>query len=195
MPLDEALAWTSRDAVKAHLKITATDLDDEIDTKINEASRLLQSFIGHSLKTDTYTEYFDGDCTNTLLVSNYPVQSVTSIHDDTARVFGDDKLIDSGDYVFDSNENENVGTIRLFKGHGIFYRGVQNIKVVYVAGFDEVPEDAELSCKQLVAWLMNRAGTEGQTSASLGGKSETYEMDDIPEYIKRGVRRYRKIAA
>lgn len=187
--------WTTTAAVKAHLKITTSDLDAEIETKIAEATKLLIGFIGHDLNSAEYTEYFDGDRTNSILLGNFPVQSITSIHDDPERVFGDDKLIDSGDYVFDANEGENVGIVRLFKGHGIFFKGVQNVKVVYQAGYDTIPEDAELACKQLVAWLMNRAGTEGQTAASLGGKSETYEMDSVPEYIKRGVRRYKKYSA
>ncbi len=195
MALDTDLAWTTRAAVKSHLKITTSSLDAEIDEKINAASRMLQSFIGHSLKLTTYTEFYDGDLTNTILVGNYPLVSITSIHDDVLRQFGDDTLIDAGDYVFDSNEGENVGTVRLFTADGIFSLGVQNIKIVYVAGYTTVPEDAALSCIQLVAWLLNRAGTEGQSSAALGGKSESYEMDSMPEYIKRGVRKYRKFAA
>ena len=55
-----------------------------------------------------------------------------------------------------------------------------------------VRPDEQLDWPRLVAWLLNRAGTEGQTSASLGGKSETYELDAIPAYIKRGVAKYRK---
>jgi len=190
MSLDTALAWTSRAAVKSHLKISATDLDDEIDLKINAASKLLETYIGHSIKAGSFTEFYDGDGTNMLLLGNYPVLSIAGIWVDGVRVFGDDKLVDPAAYAFDANESENVGTVRLLSG--CFGRGVQNVKVQYMAGFSEVPYDAELSCIQLVAWLLNRAGTEGQTSASLGGKSETYELDAIPAYIKRGVAKYRK---
>lgn len=187
--------WITTARAKEHLGIATSDttLDAKLATLVTAASKLLDGFIGHSIHQATYTEYYDGDATNELLLNNYPVVSITSIHDDLDRAFGSDKLIAATDYVFDSNENENVGFVRLFKTQSVFQTGVQNVKVVYVAGYTTAPEDAQLACAMLVAWLLNRAGTEGQTAASLGGKSETYESD-IPLYIRRLVHRYKKFS-
>ena len=186
--------WTTLERVKRHINLdpSNTDLDDKIEDMIPAASRMLEKYIGHSLFETEYTEYYDGDGTNEIILDHYPVTEIESIHDDLDREFGVDSEIDVEDAAFDSNDQKNVGLVRLFRGTSYFTTGVLNIKVVYTAGYATLPEDAEMACVQLVSWLLTRAASEGMGAATLGGKSETYEVDSIPMYIKRLVAPYKK---
>jgi uncharacterized phiE125 gp8 family phage protein len=191
MPVDAA-AWTSLARVKEHLGITNASSDAKLENLINASFASLESYIGQSLKAATYTEFFDGDGTDEVLLNNYPVVAITSIHDDIDRAFGSDTLIDAADYTFYSNKNENIGRVRLLNGLA-FSPGIQNVKVIYLAGYVTVPYDAEQACVELVAWHWNKAGTEGYTAQSLGGKSETYDMRYIPDFIRGQVQKFRKM--
>ncbi len=188
--------WTTLARVKRHVNLDPSndDLDDKIADLIPAASRMLEKYIGHDLFETEYTEYYDGDGTNEIILDHYPVVEIASIHDDLDREWGSDTELDVEDTVVSLNTEQNVGWLRLFRGTTSFQIGVQNVKVVYTAGYETLPEDAEMACVQLVAWLLNRSGSEGQAGASLGGKSETYETDSIPMYIKRMVAAYKKYA-
>lgn len=191
MPVEDN-AWTTLVAVKRHLKIDALDTehDTELEELINASYLLLEGYIHHPLKSATYTEDYDGDATNTLILRKYPIISITSIHDDTARAFGADTLVPATDYVLDNEEE--VGAVRLFQNTSIFTRGIKNVRVVYVAGYATIPADAARACILLVAWLFNRAGSESIVSQALGGKSESYVDDLLPLYIKQLVNRFKE---
>jgi uncharacterized phiE125 gp8 family phage protein len=189
--------WTTLARVKRHLNLDAdnTDLDDKINDLIPAASLALEHHIGHPLHEATYTEYYDGDRTNEIILDHYPVSAITSINDDLTRVFDAASLLLPANYVYDANGQRNIGSVRLFQGTATFFqRGIQNVKVVYVAGYATLPEDAEMAAVHLVAWLLSRSGSEGMSAATLGAKSESYEPDSIPPYIKRMVAAYKKYA-
>lgn len=190
----DSSAWTSRADVKAWLGITDTSKDDLIDRLVNAAYKLLESYIHHPLLAADYTEYYDGDNTNSLVLRNYPIISITSIHDDTGRDFASDSLIDSTYYIYENNSNDRMGEVRLWQGVDYFAKGVQNVKIVYRAGYATIPADAAQACIMLVDWLMNRAGTMGKTAESLGGKSESYERELLPLHIRQMVQPYKNFS-
>ena len=191
MSLD-AGAWTTVAAVKQALKIDSaeTDHDQEIEDLINACYLMLEGYIHHPLKAADYTEYYDGDGTNTLILRKYPINTVTSIYDDLAREFGADALIDSDDYVIDNEEF--IGSVRLFQNTVIFTTGVKNVKITYNAGYSTIPKDAARACIMLVAYYFNRQGSEGMTAQSLGGKSESYTDEALPLYIRQMVNKYKE---
>lgn len=86
----------------------------------------------------SYTEYYDGNGKDSLIVKHFPIRSVTTIHIDTDRSFGASTLVDSNDIIdtkFDS------GIIQL---DGLLFTwGKKSIKVVYTAGWkaSDAPSD------------------------------------------------------
>lgn len=187
-------AWTSLAAVKRHLKIddADTEFDAELELLINACYKMLEGYIHHPLKSADYTKDLDGDGTNTLLLPIYPINSVTSIYDDPEREFAADTLIASTDYVVDNEEE--VGTVRLFKNTTAFTKGIKNIRIAFNAGYTTIPSDAELACILLVSWFWNRGGAEAMTAQSMGGKSESYNDDALPMFIRQMVGRFKEFS-
>lgn len=190
----EANAWTTLAAVKRHLKIDTldTDHDAELEALINAAYLMLEGYIHHPLKAADYTEYYDGDGTNSVVLRKYPINSIASVHDDPDRVFGSDTLIPSTDYLIDNDDQ--VGSLRLFLNTLSFSEAIKNVKVVYNAGYTTIPADAERACILLVDYLFNRAGSVGLTSQSMGGKSESYSDEALPPFIRQLVMRFKEFS-
>jgi len=85
------------------------------------------------------TEYHDGDGVAEFFFTNeFPVRKVTSVHDDTdyPHTYVAGYLINSDDYVWYED-----GRIELVTGH--FNKGLKNIRIIYTAGYSEVPADLE----------------------------------------------------
>lgn len=149
--------------VKTYLKIAATVTNDDalLADIINKVEQMFKIATQLDLEQAAYTEYYNGDGTDMLLLRHYPVSAITALYDDTDRVYGADTEISSEDFVLD----ENAGIIRL---DGLtFAQGLKNIKVVYTAGHSPVPEDIQLALIQLtVADYLEVAGAvnvvEGQ---------------------------------
>lgn len=191
MSLD-AGAWTTVAAVKQALKIDTldTDHDNELEALINACYLMLEAYIHHPLKAADYTEYYDGDGTNSLVLRKYPINSVASIYDDLTREWAASTLIPSTDYLIDNEEQ--IGTVRLYKNTAIFASGIKNIKITYNAGYATIPNDAARACIMLVAYYFNRQGSEGMTAQSIGGKSESYVDEALPLYIRQMVNKYKE---
>lgn len=130
-------ALCSMQQVKDFLQID--DSDAYITTKENLVQ---QSIMGATRAIERYchkrkfryksvTEHIDGTGSSRIAVSRYPIISVTSLYDDTARSFGSSTEISSSNYVIDSE----MGTIRLYNDYAQFTKGRQNVKVTYVGGY------------------------------------------------------------
>lgn len=140
---------TTLASVKANYDIDTnlTDHDTLIQDLITQKSKEISVYCGRTFATTTHTEQYDGRGESVLIVNNYPIQSITSIYDDVDRSFSASTLIDSSNYVC-TNEDANGGMIR---GDGIiFSKGVKNIKVIYSAGYDTIPQDLVYACEKLV---------------------------------------------
>lgn len=181
----DAGAWTSLNRLKRHLHIGLSDSskDDFLEEIINSSYKVLERHIGQALLQATYTEFYDGDDSNILILKKWPVISVTSVHVDSERDFDSDDLVDSGDYVVDTE----LGIIEIFQAEGSgptwFAKGTKNIKVIYSAGFASIPADFAQVGTEYAAWIFNRSGTEGFDSASLGAKTESYDKAFLPAQI------------
>jgi len=186
----DAAAWTSRVAVREYLQLAAseTDKDDLIDNLINRSYKALEAHIGKAILSASYTEYYDGDGQDILILDNYPIISVDSLYMDSARDFAADTLIAVADYVIYAKQ----GTIRLLNDETIFAHGIQNIKITYTAGYAAIPNDLALACIMHVSHILQKAGAEGHLSMSLGGLSKSFDMTQIPLAVKTLLEPYRK---
>lgn len=197
MAILDAGVWVALADLKEHLDIDSTDIskDSFLTNKLNAAWRALVNYLGQDLTQTTYTEDYDGDKQPTLLLSQFPVISITSVYIDWARTWqvspytpDSTTLIDPGTYFCDLK----TGLLTLFNG-SVFGTGLGNVRVIYIAGYPIVPYDAKEALLQYTALNAQRAGTEGRAAQTLGGKSEQYDLTAIPLYIRQMLISYRKI--
>jgi len=173
--------------VKAELGL-ADDTDQAyINTLITMVSAVISDYCNRTFEDAAYTEYHNGNWNKTLNLKQYPVNSITSIHDDVGLEYGSDTLIDSDDYATDMA----AGIVELLSS--VFAKGVKNIKVVYNAGYTTIPSGLEYWAVKLVAKAYSTRGKDGIDSEKIGTYSVTYSKEDIPAEIKRGLDKYKKI--
>lgn len=156
MSVDE-YALTTRETVHVYRiangeKLNTTpDTNILIDNLINAVSKRFESFCDRKLLTRTFTEYYDGMGYTTLYPTQYPVTSVTALYDDSAWVWGSDTLVSGTTYRI-ANDNSIVFNSSS-TGLGDYK---QNVKLVYVAGYETTPYDLELACVHEILRAMER---------------------------------------
>jgi len=180
------------DTAKAFVGAKSDDADQENMLKfyINTASEFCNVETHRLLKSRTLTEYYSGDGSNTLLVDQYPITTLTSVYDDPARAYGADTLIDSGDLVI---MPEGLACKIIYDG-GVFISGVKNLKVTYIAGYITIPYNLQQACLELIAYFFKNSDENrfGVVSRTVGDGSLTVETTDIPKSALRTLREYKK---
>lgn len=193
------MALCSLSDVKIRLGIAADDDSQNVPLSalIDQVSALIEKHVGSPLSPATYTDYLDGTNTPWINLTRNRVQSITTVHVDPIggygeypNSFGSTTLLTEGtDYALRSPAGllYRVNNIwprppRRSPGNlasGIPYplTGPGNIKVVYVAGLAEIPDDLILATVDIVSLAHAGAGYGGQIhsesydgySYSLGG--------------------------
>lgn len=161
---------------KTYSSITATTWDTFLTDAVAEASKAVQKYCRKDFARAAYTEqYTTKSQQRTLQLRQYPVNSVTTIHDDPVRTFGADTLIAAADYYVDKEPGIIRFDLSLSRGNG-------NVKVVYNAGYDatsdfgDVPDDVKLATKKLVGAIFNKRRSDAQMGDSYGNESYTYDI-------------------
>jgi uncharacterized phiE125 gp8 family phage protein len=194
------MALCTLDQVKAHFGFgDNAEQEVELERLIGVAQELIEKYCGRKFDEATFTEYWNGDGTSLLFVKNYPIISITSIHDDIGdHTYGADTLVDADDYTIINNNH-----IQMYDS--FFQTGVNNIKIVYVAGYSDetvgthepIPEDLRQACIQQVGWMFKRGigHNYGVNSKSLDdGTIQFIETGDLLPAVKNVIRRYRRIS-
>lgn len=135
---------TTLENLKEYLRIETTDDDTLLQKIITRTSDWIQKYCARNFIAQDYTEQYNGDGTNTLLVKQYPVNSIASAYDDTSREFGADTAITVSELVIDD------GGIIIFDTNR-FSAGYKNVKITYNAGYATIPQDLEEACLKLCA--------------------------------------------
>lgn len=171
---------TTLDKVKSYLNLSDTTHDDLLAALIASASEAIELYCGREFARAERTEYHDGSGTRALVLRCRPVESVTSLHDDPARVYNDATLIAASRYGVYPAE----GLLRL--DGGAFSPGVRNVRVVYTAGYAAIPPAVEQAANILVARFFQRGSQGGDAvqSESLGGYTVSYDTGDWPHQAK-----------
>lgn len=127
--------------MKSHLGILADDTnkDEDLLEFIKRITDSIESETGREFSYATYTEFHDGTGQiGELTLKQYPVDSSATfqIWDDTGRIYDAANVLSTDDYTVDND----AGIVRL-DGSLVFNKGRNNIKVIYSAGYKEIPED------------------------------------------------------
>lgn len=195
MPIDTVIALVSLADAKAFLKITTSAEDTIVGDLVNSLSKLVSNFVGHDLLSASYTEYYDGDGTDELILKNFPVTALSVLNDDPTRAFAAPTAKDiAADVMLDGA----AGIVRLWNNGGIFQRAHGNIKVTYTAGYSlaTMPYDIQLAVKKMVAFIyrssysMPKIGVQTET---VGDRTTTYFNDELPKDIAAMLKPYRAI--
>lgn len=184
------MALTSLSDVKVWLEIADSSRDAKLTTLIASVEKMIARECDRVFEQDTYTEVLDGKSQNRLVLHNYPVTSITSVHVSADRSFTSEYLIDPSEYSTDDKLLEQ-GILQ--RHDQVWALGSSNVQVVYAAGFATIPEDLSLAALILVEWYWrgNNDRRIGRSSIGKNGETTSYiqtwpiEVTPIIESYKR----------
>jgi hypothetical protein len=155
-----------------------------------------------SFEAATYTFYLDGPGGLELDLC-LPIQSITSIHDDSTRVYAAADLIDSGDY--DVFGVEGLVILKDASTAGAFSTGRRALKVIGSFGYSagNIPTAIQSACIEWVrhVWV-DRKGLSGRSSTSRQGttistpttvSAADWSVLAMPAHVKHMVAAHRRL--
>ena len=139
--------------LKAELNITSTSDDTELDDTLDRAVAILEKRVGPLTSTIVTDEIHTGP--GPIVLNKTPVQSVTA-------------ATSSAVAVSDLDLDAASGLL-----YGSFGRAPRGVKVTYVAGYDDVPEDLALAVLEMARhlWKTQRGG--GSLRPAFPGEAES----------------------
>jgi len=178
---------TTRISVKAVLGIpsSVTQHDELIDILIGVADEEVLGFCGVStIVQQTITEKFDisDSSVDQVMLSSFPVQSITSVTSGDSSITTDEYYVDL-----------KTGKIKLKSVGGSFDVGRQTVTVVYVAGFSSIPADLKHAATLIAATHFNVNRLSGLHSQQSGAYRVTVKNDGLPNEALRILARYKRV--
>lgn len=173
---------------KEQNSIVTTNKDDVISALIPRVSALVKaycsrSFVDYVSALTPYTQYFTNPDTSEFL-DEFPLISLVSLESsiDNGQTYA--PMTAYTDYVI-SNSTDQLVFLTTPP------TGVNCVKVVYTAGYADVPEDLKLAVGDLITYYLK---TESTPKRTIGYVNVEYTMSaDMPSHIKRVLELYRKI--
>jgi hypothetical protein len=174
MALDPKALVTLAD-FKAFGGWTGSNKDDAMERAINAASAFVGNHLGRTLCDASLltpwarTEYHSFDAyTNELWMVDWPIVSITSVHEDASRAYGAAALlVENTDYVVDKPQGR-LYRVSSSAGPGTWAIGWEAVKVIGVLGYRDhaglpvaagtVPSDI----KDVVCWVAGRLFQEAE---------------------------------
>lgn len=176
--------------------------DDRLDIICPQVSKLVKTYCGTSFidyyssaKTETITIY--DNFTSTIILSETPVISVSSVQERTAYSESYQTLT-TGNYEY-YVDTDSDSIMRTTKNGELAYwaKGVGAVQVTYTAGYASTPSDILLACYDLVNYYLRDEHKENRTLGGAqirqDGTSSLRLSTDFPDHIKRVLDLYRVI--
>lgn len=174
------MALITSTQVKEFLQVTNDSHDTLLDSIITRVEEIVKNEWLNGTTFDasgaynTETDYYDGDNTRILYVDKLPLRSVTSVHIDPERVYGDDTLVSSDDYSVYESEGKIV-----FDAHTLTAYP-KAVKVVYTAGWQDT--DAPERLKQGIIYLVCAFYLEG---VGIMDAVENQDFENRPDRLRK----------
>ena len=184
---------TDLDTVKAWIASTGsvgaggmgTTADTLLGALITSASTFIGNYLSRQLLSATYTEIYQGNGQDFMMLRQAPVTAVSSVQWASTTIPAGTAVPLSPGYYIDANAR----TLRL-----ISYRFPWRlpVQVSYTAGYADAPVDVQQVCNELVGEAFKRRERIGQTSKTLGGQETTaFSTKDMNDTIKAMLAPYR----
>lgn len=190
--LDTTNSLVDLDTAREFLKVTSEEDNGVVESLINRASAWANQYTGRLLKSRAHTEYQDGPCGGDhIILRQFPVTSLTSVHDDPLRAFGASTQVAAGDIYLDA---EN-GTVELLNGVALT-SGKASVKIVYTGGYAaaSIPADIQEAVLIYMGHAYRREYLDqkfGVSSETIGDRTTTYSKSDVPDKAKTLLAPYR----
>lgn len=123
--LSQARTWLGIPVASVQL-----DIDSVIETCINAASGMIETFLDRKLILTNQVFRHDGNRTNSIEFSQWPVRSIVSIHDDATWQFGPERLLDPSTYILSGDG------MFVYTKYISFNSGNQNVRIEALYGYD-----------------------------------------------------------
>lgn len=174
-------ALTTLARLKSMLEINSDSKDTKLTILINQATGIVEKYLGRNLLRQTYTnEEYDGKGTKSLVLKQFPVISVSSFEYNEASDNSDNwTAYNTADYWFDSYGEITMRT-------SILMERVQKYRATYVAGYlidfsnendpssHTLPQDLEFACMKIVSKLSNEIKGQGIKRTKIGDQEIEY---------------------
>ena len=192
MALDTANSLIDLSTAQDYIGVGSTVIT-MVENVVDAASWFCNNHTHRKLKSRTLTEFYDGKNRYELALHEYPIVSITSIHDDPGYDYAAATLISSDDYQF-WTAAEGREDRRVYFTGTVLSDTIKAVKVIYVAGYETIPYDIERAVKMLIDyWYRKQLDHRlGVISKSVEDKSITY-ADDVPPDVLRLLQKYKKI--
>lgn len=159
---------------------TLTGFNGEyVDSIINTSSQFIENYCNRKFISQTFTEYYDGNDENKLLLDNFPVTTFTSL---ALWDFQTQTVLQT--YTVNSDYEVYISEGIIYKP-GVFNHGHKNYKVVYVAGYAiaNVPDDLKTACFELAKLNYYKKDKQGIESETIGRYSVNYGTNSQTAYF------------
>jgi hypothetical protein len=183
---------------KYYNKLDGTGTDNFISVAINYAIDAVENYCNRKLVYGQYTQYSDGNNSQTLFLKNYPVKSVDSLQVYNGTSFenifsGSDSTANSSFLIAETN------SVELINGY-CFPKGRKNIKTLYTSGFSsgEVYPDIKGVILEIATVFYNNSPTSNKGYLGLSSitfnsnTSEGFVFKDLTPSWKSTLRKYRR---
>ena len=170
--------------VNAWLGITATTDTDQLQRLVTACSFYIQSWLNRTFAVTAYTETRGGNGKDTILCSNYPVKSVSSVTIDGQSIPASSGFGSPG-YYFDKY---SIG----LRGY-LFNKGSSNVAMAYSAGYDTIPPEIEQACIETIALRYKERAWIGHASKTLNGETVAFTVTDFPKSAQTILNNYKKV--
>ena len=185
------------------LMLGLADIEDErtntiVEMLINKASAWIERQVGRHLGKNTYTQFYDADGQQELVLLEYPIISVGYVKEGGA-------LVDESEY--DYGQTADIGVIYRDSGWlkagyrmGLAYdmiRSKRIIEVNYTAGYvlpkdatEEHPQTLPADLEGLLWEIVSQAytslqnGSQGLTAFSISDVHWTFDKSTHPEWVQ-----------
>lgn len=182
--------------------ITGVKDDARITSLVASVSQLIKSYCGNSFVdyfSSAKTEYFNIDYdTYIVQLTESPIVSVTSVHERGSQ---------ADDYVLLEKDGSNgkydyyidTDTDSIFRTDDESYKnwekGVGAVKIIYTAGYSDIPEDLKLAAYDLITYYLK---DEYKTRRTIAGATIDNQTTStlrtnvgFPDHIKRVLDMYK----
>lgn len=167
------------ESYKQYLKITSTTYDEDLEVFINSAELRVKNYLNSNIVSTQYMELLDGNNSSHLILSYIPIISIDKIEAYEDKVWKE--LVSNVDYY-----RKEIIDNELFLDGYYFVEGTKNYRITYTAGYEEIPYDIILACKELVKLYFddsplgnNRLGLSNISDSISGGQN--FSIDKTAE--------------
>jgi hypothetical protein len=173
------MAFTNQSNVEHRLQIVfgIQPLDPTVENLIGRADALIENFVGYRIEEHAVTERFQGDGYLSAYTPKQPVVTMTSVTESGTL------LVDGTDYRM------NLVTGRITRLYGtdatyprLWRSGIENITIVYQAGFATVPSIIESVATDIVTREFYDGAQNAEAAVQAGSVPGITSREVIGEY-------------